>query len=562
MWRDSSIGLGGGSSSGLVGHEKKCWWQGWIAGEGWGNPLHFETMKKNKSCLTGKRNVVALCVGLAVCLSLGLGGCSSSSRFTPTGNPLLDLRNPELLERDRVRAAKQAWGEVESGVRVRERTRQAFKNLAWSNATSSELRLTVLELLMSDESAEGSADSRTMARLLLPTERSPEAVGMMARRAVEGGWVELVPALVRSYARVSPNVPDIDRDERAALLALVPGQSLEQIVFDVFLQPTKGLGDEREQAVLRLAQRTRDDAWGLLSRLDLTGELRRSLIGMEVGPDAESASRVLVADLRAAYDELGVLPDTAMEIQWLTNLRHHSDQRNDRLNRQWWDEVARQVEGLDEGQRVGLAMRHLEAIRWAGVNRPAWLSLDRDGLYGVASARMSLRKHHKRKSQRGEGRRLERLGDWSDVLSWGDLLTILVVDDSLGSRGVVEQIFRQRELDRKDTSTEYGGVIEYDEEEGFRAVLYRPRSRDRIDDERFVASDDMFRFSDRSLVHYHLHANRQNNGRYAGPSMADLIHAANSGRTNLVFTSLGRDELNVDLYFPSGAVIDLGQIVQ
>lgn len=535
---------------------------GWIAGEGWGNPLHFETMKKNKSCLTGKRNVVALCVCLSVSLFLGLGGCSSSSSFTPTGNPLLDLRNPELLERDRVRAAEQAWGEVEAGVRVRERTRQALKNLAWSNATSPVLRIKVLELLMSDASAEGSADSRTMARLLLPTERSPEAVGIMARRAVEGGWVELVPALVRSYARVSPNVPDADRDERAALLALVPGEGIERIVFDVFLQPTKGLSDEREQAVLRLGQRTRDDAWGLLSRLDPTGELRRSLIEMELGADAESASRVLVGDLRAAWDDLGVMPETAMEIQWLTNLRHHTDQRNDRLNGQWWDEVARRVGELDEEQRDGLALRHLEAVRWAGVNRPAWLSLDRDGLYGVASARMSLRKHHKRKSQRGEGRRHERLGDWSDVLSWGDLLTILVVDDSLGRQGVVEQIFRQRELDKKDTSTEYGGVIEYDAEDGFRAVLYRPRSRDRLSDERFVASDDMFRFSDRALAHYHLHANKRNNGRYAGPSMADLINAANSGRTNLVFTSLGSDELNVDLYFPSGAVIDLGQIVR
>ncbi len=545
---------------GWLGVEKKCWWRGWIAGEGWGNPLHFETMKKNKSCLTGKRNVVALCVGMAVCVSLGLGGCSSSSSFTPTGNPLLDLRNPELLERDRVRAAEQAWDEVEAGVRVRERTRQALKNLAWSNATSSVLRLKVLELLMSDSSAEGSADSRTMARLLLPTERSPEAVGIMASAAVDGGWVELVPALVRSYARVRGDVADVDRVEREALLALVPGEGIERIVFDVFLQPTKGLSDEREQAVLRLGQRTRDDAWGLLSRLDPTGELRRSLIEMELGAEVESASRVLVGDLRAAYEELGVLPDTAMEIQWLTSLRHHRDPHHDRLNGQWWDEVARRVAGLDQGQREGLALRHLEAVRWAGAHRPAWLSLDRDGLYGVASARMSLRKHHKRKSQRGEGRRHERLGDWAEVLSWGDLLTILVVDDSLGSARVVEQIFRQRELDKKDTSTEYGGVIEHHGETGFRAVLYRPRARDRVHDERFVASDDMFRFSDRALAHYHLHANKRNNARYAGPSMADLINAANSGRTNLVFTSLGRDELNVDVYFPSGAVIDLGQI--
>jgi hypothetical protein len=516
-------------------------------------------IKTNKSCLTGNLIIVALGIGMAF---IGLG-CSGSSHFTPTGNPLLDLRNPELLERDRVLAAQQAWDEVEKGVRVRERTRQALKNLAWSNATSPTLRLTVLDLLMSDQTAEGSEDSRAMARLILPTERSPDAVRILSDRAVEGNWTELVPALVRSYSRLSPNVPDDQRDERRAMLALRPNTTVERIVFDVFLQPSIGLSDEREQAVLRIAQRTRDDAWGLLARLDVSGELRRDFIrsGAQLGPETEEASRVMVADLRAAQNELGVMPNTAMEIEWLTNLRHHPDKRNARLNTQWWSEVASVVSGLNILQHDGLAMRHLEPLRWAKSNRPAWISLDRDALYAVASERMSRRAHHKRKSQKGEDRRLERLGDWSDMLSWGDLITILVVDDALGNEGVVEQLFLQRALDKKDTSTEYGGVIEVDSDRGFRAVLYRPRSRDRVNDQRFVASDDMFRFSDRSMVHYHMHADKRNNGQYAGPSREDLINAEQSGRTNLVFTSLDTEKLNVDLYLGNGVVIDLGQVV-
>jgi hypothetical protein len=515
-------------------------------------------MKKNQTCSIYFLALVVLGAGIGVVPM----GCSSSNRFAPTGNPLLDLRNPELLERDRVAAAQQAWEEVESGVRVRERTRQALKNLAWSNSTSPELRLVVLELLMSDQSQEGSADSRAMARLLLPTEGSPDAIRVMADRAVEGGWTELVPALVRSYARVSPNVPDSDRDERRALVALEPGKQVERIVFDVFLHPSKGLSSEREQAVLRLAQRTRDDAWGLLSRLDPSGELRRSLIRSDsyLDDETEEASRVMVQDLRAGQEELGVIPDTALEIRWLSNLRHHEDKRNLRLNTQWWSETAGAVSGLDKQQHSGLAMRHLEALRWASEHRPAWLAMDRDSLYGVASERLSRRKHHKRKSQKGEGRRLERLGDWSEMMSWGDLLTVLVVDDAIANRTVIEQLFTQRALDTKDSSTEYGGVIESDGDTGFRAVLYRPRSRDRTSDERFVASGDMFRFSDRSLVHYHFHANKRNNGRFAGPSIADLINASKSGRTSLVFTSLGTDELNVDLYQPNGVVIDLGQV--
>lgn len=498
-------------------------------------------------------------------LAVGIGGfglgCSGSSKYVPTGNPLLDLRNPELLERDRIKAAELAWDEVERGVRVRERTRKALKNLAWSNATSPELRLKVLELLMSDESVEGSADSRAMARLLLPTERSPDAVRILANRAVVGGWDELVPALVRSFARRSPNVPDEDRDERTALLALRPGMNIDRIVFDVFLNPSMGTENVREQAVLRLSQRTRDDAWALLARLDQGGDLRRALIRADFELEGEEASRVMVRDLRAAQSELGVMPDTAMEIGWLTNLRQHADKRNQRLNAQWWTDTARGVSMLDHAQREGLALRHLEPVRWASVNRAAWLSLDREALFGVASERMGRRIHHKRKHQRGEEPRKERLGDWADSLSWGDLLTVLVVDDAVQNEWVVEQIFMQRDLDKKDNSTEYGGVIERDADTGFRAVLYRPRSRDRLDDQRFVASDDMFRYSDRALVHYHMHADKRNNTKYAGPSVGDFVNAQMSGRANLVFTSLGKHELNVDLYFPNGVVIDLGQIM-
>lgn len=500
---------------------------------------------------------------LVLLLLLGGVGCSASSSFTPTGNPLLDLRNPELLERDRIAAARLAWEQVESGVRVRERTRKALKNLAWSNATSPELRYAVLELLMSDTSEAGQADSRMMARLILPNEHAPEAVRILAKSAVEGGWTELVPALVRSYARVSPNVPDEERDERAALLALVPNQSIEEIVFDVFLHPSAGIDDQRAQAVLRISERTRNDAWSLLSRLDQSGAWRHKLVDAGMALEADEGSRLIVDDLRSAYQAFGVIPDTAMELQWLANLRHHPESRIAKLNAKWWAQTQSAVAGLRDDQREGLSLRHLEPIRWASEHRPAWLALDREGLYALASQRLGSRVHHKRKAQKGEGGpRRERLGDWSSVLSWADLLTVLVVDEAIENQTVVGQLFTQRALDHKDKSTEYGGVIEQDLDTGFRAVLFRPRARDRVSDHRFVASDDMFRFSDRAVAHYHLHVDKRNNSKYAGPSVGDLINAHQSGRNCLVFTSLGKHELNADLYFPDGVVIDLGQVVE
>jgi len=132
----------------------------------------------------------------------------------------------------------------------------------------------------------------------------------------------------------------------------------------------------------------------------------------------------------------------------------------------------------------------------------------------------------------------------------------------LSDRSVIEQLFIQRGLDREDEKTEYGGVLDADSNNQFRAVLFRPRARDRVSDERFVASDDMMRFSDRSLAHYHFHANQRNNAKYAGPSLGDFLNAAESGRTCVVLTSLSTNELNVDLYQPDGVVIDLGKIVQ
>ncbi len=504
------------------------------------------------------------CIGLVVAFGI-LGGCSTfqDEKYQSTGNPLLDLRNPSMMERERIAAAREAWEEVEAGVRVRERTRQAFKNLAWSGATPHGLRVTILDLLMSDTSEEGAEDSRRMARLLLPTEKSPEVVRVLCERSAANGWDDLVPAIVRSYSRVSPNVPDGDRDERRAIEALRPGMSVEEVIFETFLRPAAGLGDTQEQAVLRVAERVRGDAWGLLSRLDQGSGMRERMlarVGMNADMDAETVE--VLGDLRAVHDAFGILPNTALELRWVQQIRRNSDKKRANANAEWWRLVHAAVSRLDDEQRRGLALRHLEPIRWAAAHRPAWGEMDRRALRVVLNDRLSGRKHQKRKAQKGESRRLESLKDWSSEMEWADILTMLVVDEAVMQDSVIEQVFVQRDLDKKDSKTEYGGILDADDAGVFRAVLFRPRARDRVSDERFVASDDMMRFSDRSLAHYHFHANKRNNAKYAGPSRGDLIHASLSGRTCVVLTSLGKDELNVDVYLPSGVVIDLGKIIE
>jgi hypothetical protein len=496
-----------------------------------------------------------------------LVGCSSlqSEKYTSTGNPLLDLRNPELFERDRIAAAREAWAEVEAGVRVRERTRQAFKNLAWSSATTHELRLTIIDLLMSDTSEEGSADSRRMARLLLPTEKSPEIVRVLSERCALNGWDEMVPALVRSYSRISPNVPDRDRDERRAIETLRPQMSVEAVIFETFLHPAQGLDDTQEQVVLRVAKRTRDDAWGLLSRLDEEGEggLRASMLaGVQQTGDLSSGTAGTLRDLRAADKNLWIMPSTSLELEWLEQILRNPEEKKANANRTWWSETVSAVSTLSTEQRTNLELRHLEPIRWSMANRPAWIEMDRQALGMILADRLSQREIRKRKPVKGELRRLEAFRDWVDQMSWADILGVLVVDEAVHQEDVIEQIFVQRALDRKDEKTEYGGIFDAGDDNRFRAILFRPRARDRVSDERFVASDDMMRFSDRSLAHYHFHANKRSNSKYAGPSAGDLINANLSGRSCVVLTSLGKEELNVDVYLPSGVVIDLGRIVQ
>lgn len=509
----------------------------------------------------------ALLIGLPL-LTVPLTGCSTGSRYKPTGNPILDVRNPDLLERDRVQAAEQAWGEVVEGVRVRERTRQAFKNLAWSSATPSELRYTTLDLLMSDTSEAGNADSARMARLILPTEDDRQAVRIILQHAIRAKWDGLLPSIVRSYARVTPGYPDEERMERKAIEALAPGERLEAVVFGVFLDPLKGASNREERSILRVADRTRDDAWGLLARLDPDGSQRVRLLdsNLELSTNDVGTKRTL-DDLRACWNDFGILPDQAMELTWLRQLRHADDDKRAAHNTQWWESARSAVSVLNADQHESLELRHLEPIRWARTNQPQWISMSRNQLYDLLNERLSKRTHVKRKVDKGESARKERLHEWKNELKWADLIAILVVDEAIQTSDLVEKIFVQRKLDHKDRKTEYGGIIDTPASsdtatsgEAYRAILFRPRQRDRVSDERFVASDDMMRFSDRALAHYHFHANERNNEKYAGPSSADYINAQTSGRTSIVLTSLKADELNVDLYQPNGVVIDLGTI--
>jgi hypothetical protein len=254
-----------------------------------------------------------------------------------------------------------------------------------------------------------------------------------------------------------------------------------------------------------------------------------------------------------------------MELEWLRRLRGHTEEAQAEANERWWAETTRAVARLGAAQRVGLALRHAECVRWASVHRPGWVTATRQELLSTLDERLDGRDRHMRtaemNTQRGAAK--ERLRDWDGSLAWGDALAILVIDEALGSPALVERLFEQVEIDRSDRKSEYGGVIEAAREgagDSFVAVMFRPRARDRSDDNRFVTSDDMLRYSDRAVAHYHQHVQNARNAKFAGPSDGDLDHARRSGRSCVVFTSVDSGRLNVDYYQPNGAVIDLGTL--
>ncbi|USO00268.1 MAG: hypothetical protein H6810_06305 [Phycisphaeraceae bacterium] len=503
-----------------------------------------------------RRRTARLALALAIA---GLATACTSSR--PITTPMLDTRNPELKVPRRVEAARLAWDSARQDPDQRAKARAIFKSLVWSTQTPRPLRLDLVRYLLDDDSPEGEADSRSFTTLRLPTEPDREVVGMMAVAAARNSWTEAAPSLVRRLAEPIDDIPDRERVEAQALMRLEPGTPLERIVFDVFANPDTG------PAEIAWAKRVQADAWSLLSRLDPDGSTRRSLI-LDPGVAAMGASGPLLRDLRVAVDELGIVPDTAMELEWLRTLRDPSDSEAAR-NQAWWREVSSLVTTLDDGQRAGLALRHLEPIRLASHKSPRLLKATRAELISLLAEKLEGRTRHRRTAENNGVyvATTERFEDWADELSWGDALALSIIDDALHAPGIVQTVFQQVELDRRDHQTEYGGVLEAvtapdGRVGGYRMVLFPPRPRDRVSDERFITSEDMVAYSTRGIAHYHMHVQKPKNYDYAGPSVGDSRNARLSGRNCLVFTSISDDRLDIDYYQPDGVVIDLGEIAR
>ncbi|MGD9690282.1 MAG: hypothetical protein AB7K52_12850 [Phycisphaerales bacterium] len=485
---------------------------------------------------------------LATCVfALVLASCAGRGPVDPADQ----ARNAGTDVPTRVAAVDELW--ARDRATDHEGARESLKRLAWQAGITAQVRVRAIQLLVADPADENHADSRNMLRLMLPTEPNMLVITAISRAAEQGGWSDLTPALIRSYSRKTDPPPDPQRPERAALLAIHPGKSIEQIAFDQFLAPLVGAGAELDRST-----KARAAAWELLSRLDADGSRRAQLLAGHSGASDHPA----INDLRACAADLRCIPLTAAQLDWLAALRDFRDPSTAPARQAWWQEAAACVAALPADRLEGWALRHVAPLAWARAHRPDLLSLDRAALASALREQFRGRAIAVRgDADRGGG---ELFADRAGTLCWGELLAIAVADLAVRDPAVATALAGQVQRDRADTSTEYGGILGWARASSgggaWRALLYTPRPGQRGGDNQFTPPPEMLAEGARDPFHYHFHVQRDENRDYAGPGPGDLQFADAHGRANLVFTTIRTGVLNADYYAAGGVIVDLGHV--
>ena len=486
--------------------------------------------------------------GLVMAASVWMTACGGSGQADPNVPVSLSaMTDEELTAKTRIGVINRIW-EIE-GSELADRTtiRRQLKRVVWAQgSTWWEIRLAAINALLEDE--EGLDDTANMLRLLLPTEPSHEIIAAIGDVSAERGWTEVASGFVRRWSKVEPSIVDEERTERIALEKLYPDRPVEDVVFDVFMD-RELLSPSMTDDPTRRA-RHRYEAWALLRRIDQDGTRTLALLRST----AVDPSDDLVADLRAAATDLGVVPETRSEVEWLRRVRADASV---------WSRWTTAASGLTSEQRVGLRQRHLPVLaHLRDTGSPLLQTTRSQALDDIASTLAGRKVHTRDRGNSGGSVRDESLRRWGNELVWADAVTILVATSMVEHDGVREALFAQAERDRGDSSTEYGGVLAFDDAGKAVAMSFPPRAVQRRGDRQFVASPDMMLSSDDAPFHYHFHAQEYRNGKYAGPSGGDLTYANEHGRSCLVFTFVSSDAFGVDYYQPGGATIDLGELTR
>jgi hypothetical protein len=209
-----------------------------------------------------------------------------------------------------------------------------------------------------------------------------------------------------------------------------------------------------------------------------------------------------------------------------------------------------------------LELRDLPIVVAASIHDPELLNADKQTMYDQLRAALAARRKHidSGRFEGFPGSYDQRLNDHRKVLTWGDLAALTLALRAADVTQVADHLFDYAERDRLDKSTEYGGVITLDSRGRFEIIEFPPRFREA--DNRFVASQAMMDAGYTAVFHFHFHAQKYTNGRYASPGIGDVNYAENLRVNCLVFTFVNEDTMNMDYYRHTRVIVDLGEVAR
>lgn len=455
-------------------------------------------------------------------------GCRSQRHYS---DPVAVFMNKEEGHVKRWAAIKQSEQEASSDPR----RIAALKRLIYETGYPAEYsNYAIDELIRLNE-----ADARAFLSKTVVLIKDWDTLEHLFNTAVKRGWKDYVPALVRNYAQTTPVYKDGDRPERAAIAALRPDKSVDEVILEVFTSDTL---DPTQRAA----------AWQLIYRLNPD---HARLVALLSKLDASAGSRdATIADLRAAAVDLKIVPNNVETTTWLRMIRTEPYAG-------YWKAAAAAVAAAGPEQQINLQLRHLPILIYYHRTNPALLSRSRDSLLSEISTYISSQEHHV-KGPTYDGPMEDypqEFRAWQSKLAWGDLMTMRMVSQIMKDPRITSEWFAQGDADAKDKSTEYGGLIRLDETGKPLVMIYKPmiRKHDLI----YYPPKELVTDAYTALAHFHFHAQEYKNRQYAGPGLGDMDRTAKRQQFNgLVLTFIDQNKINVDYYGYPDVVVDMGII--
>jgi len=349
--------------------------------------------------------------------------------------------------------------------------------------------------------------------------------------------LDLDAALISSWSQQTRQYTnDNERPERKALVSMYGEEAIVDLVFNSLLETNK---------TWQQGYRTR--CWELLLRIGARARLHTLLTGSAIPEDD-----TFLLDLQRATVELGIMPQNKEEILWIREIC-----KPDYSN--FWNEAIEALALLEEERRNSLEMRDIPVVVTVARHWPKLATASTSSLVRKLELKLKDRKHYFEYEGGGNVSTLNELfKSHKNKLTWGDAIAIQVALNAMEVPEVRQHFFDYANRDRLDTTAEFGGVVELDEQGRFVILEFEPVIRNH--DRRFDAPQKMFDAAYTSLFHFHFHAQKHRNGDHAGPGMGDKYYADSTRANCLVLTFVNSKTMNVDYYRHGHVVVDLGTI--